>query len=96
MKKTISIILSAVIVITAIFCFGLANVSAASGNCGATGSSVTWNYDSSTKVLSLSGTGVVKDYGNTSLNRVPWYSYKDEITAVEVGEGITELGTLVF
>ena len=96
MKKIISVILSAVIVITALFCFGLANVSAASGNCGATGSSVTWNYDSSTKVLSLTGTGVVKDYGNTSLNRVPWYSYKNEITTVEVGEGITELGTLVF
>ena len=67
-----------------------------SGTCGATGSSVNWAYDSTSKTLTLTGTGATKSYGTTVLNRPPWYSVKTAITTVKVGEGITSIGQLNF
>lgn len=97
MKKIISVILSAALIIASVFCVNLAVVNAAtSGTCGATGSSVNWEYDSSTKTLTLTGTGATKNYGATAANRPPWYSVKGEITTLVVGEGITTLGYLNF
>lgn len=97
MKKMICAVLSVVLVITSVFCINLAVAQAAdSGSCGATGSSVNFTYDDTTKTLTLTGTGATKDYGNTVINRPPWYSYKSDITTVVVEEGITTLGYLNF
>lgn len=94
-KRIISAVVAVAVILSAVLCINL-SVSAASDDCSASGSSVKWSYDSSTTTLTITGTGAVKDYGVTGTNRVPWYSYKSQITAVVVDEGVTELGTCCF
>lgn len=97
MKKAISVILSAALIISCIFYLNIfPAVADDSGTCGASGSSVSYNYNSDTKTLTISGTGATKNYGQTGSNRPPWYSYKTEITTVVIDEGITTLGYLNF
>lgn len=45
-------------------------------------------------VLELSGTGSTYNYH--SKNTSPWYDYRDTITAVVIGDGITALGNQLF
>ena len=56
----------------------------ASGNCG---DNVTWNFDGNQ--LTFSGTGAMTDFTNGS---APWYVFRDYITAVEIGSGVTSMG----
>ena len=67
----------------------------ASGNCGSTGheSDVTWKL-SDAGVLTISGTGAMKDYG---WDGYPWNDYKDnDIKSVVIEEGVTNIPTLAF
>ena len=69
---------------------------ATSGSCG---TNATWSYDTSSKTLTISGTGVTKNYRNTSLGsneQAPWKEYKSAMTTLVVNEGITELGEYSF
>ena len=57
----------------------------ASGTCG---DNLTWTlYEGG--LLSISGTGAMDDYTNSSS---PWYSYKDSIKTVNIANGITAVG----
>ncbi len=47
-------------------------------------------------VLSLSGRGSMPDFNSTESEPVPWLEYKDEITGVVIGEGITTVGASAF
>ena len=78
--------------------FSTSALAASSGSCGATGSSVNYSYDSSTKTLTITGTGAIKDYSDVStiLTRVPWYDYRDECTSLVIGEGVTRIGNRAF
>lgn len=70
---------------------------ATSGTCGAAGNeaNVTWNIDTGTNTLTISGTGAMMDYPSNA----PWYdwmynkSYKGSQyqCSVVIGEGITEI-----
>lgn len=60
------------------------------GSCGA---NVTWKVDTSTGVLSVTGTGAMNDY--TYSTRF-WRNYSDYIKSVVVGEGITYIGKCAF
>ncbi|MGN1202208.1 MAG: leucine-rich repeat domain-containing protein, partial [Eubacterium sp.] len=96
-KRLIAMITVLALIVSALFCFNVSIAFGAdSGTCGATGSSVTWSYDSSTTTLTITGTGVIADYGLTVVKRAPWYSYKSNITTIIIGEGITEIGELDF
>jgi len=67
----------------------------ASGNCGDT---VTWSLDDA-GVLTVSGTGAMTDYAFDSSiqgTNAPWYSHKEAITTVVIGEGITYVGSYAF
>ena len=64
--------------------------SAADNQCGA---NATWSFDSTTGTLTISGTGTMYDYDNGTQ---PWYGYKDNITSVEIGNGITSIGNCAF
>lgn len=96
MKKIISAILALALVVTTTFCVSFSASAATSGNCGAVGSKVNWSYNAASKTLSLTGTGTIKNYGVTGINKVPWYDYREEITTINVGEGITALGQACF
>lgn len=59
-----------------------------SGDCG---ENVTWVYQSG--VLSITGTGPMYDY---EMWETPWEKYTDQITTIEIGQGITTIGDNAF
>ena len=85
MRKRLTAALTAFsLLVTVLFCFNtsIAFAKDDSGYCGAsssifsTGKNASYTYVEATKTLTITGTGATKDYGDTALNRVPWYDYK--------------------
>ena len=64
----------------------------ASGICGKQGDDLTWTLDEN-GLLTISGTGDMADYTSVP---VPWHTYRDSITSLNLGEGITSIGRLAF
>ena len=62
-----------------------------SGVCGAEDGNLTWEISDS-GMLSISGTGEMKDYSET--NPAPWP--KEEVTGVELQAGVTSIGSYAF
>ncbi len=96
MKKIISVLLTAAVSLTLMF-GGAASAfaadtssSATSGTCGA---DARWSYDTAARVLTISGSGEIYDYSRWS---VPWADYREEITKVVIGRGITRIGNHDF
>jgi hypothetical protein len=58
---------------------------------GTTGS-LTWSFNGGT--LTISGEGAMPNYGRVSAQ--PWFDYASEITAVEIGNGVTSIGKNAF
>lgn len=54
------------------------------------GDDITWNFDSNTGVLTISGTGDMAD------NTTPWSAHKNEITSVVIEDGVTSIGANSF
>ncbi len=63
----------------------------ASGECGAEGDNVVWQFDSEGK-LTISGTGEMADWEL----KQPWYDYTFDIVTVEVKSGVTHVGEMAF
>lgn len=61
----------------------------ASGDCG---DSVTWVL-SEDGILTLAGSGSMTDYDSTN---APWKEYVSSIKKIQIGEGVTSIGTLAF
>ena len=67
---------------------------ATSGTCG---DNATWSYNTSTKVLTITGTGAIYGYYYTEGNTTaPWKDYHDTMTTVKIGNGITRVGSFAF
>ena len=66
----------------------------ANGTCGAEGDNLTWSFDSSTGKLTISGTGEMEDYNNSS--SMPWNYYRNSIKTIEIAEGVTSIGDDAF
>ena len=64
-----------------------------SGNCGTSGSNVTWQLDSA-GTLTIAGTGAMEDYSGSTY--VPWYSSRSSIQTAVIQEGITSIGNYTF
>ncbi len=64
---------------------------AVSGVCGENAS---WNYDTETCTLTISGSGKMTDFGGSS--RIPWAAYRSEIRTVTVADGITSICSCAF
>ncbi len=98
-KRFLSVFLSLVLCFVSFFgMFSTSVFAATSGSCGATGSSVSWSYDSGTKTLTITGTGAIRDYSNLQAGsgRVPWYDNREECEYVVIGEGVTRIGDYSF
>ena len=95
MKKVLTGLVAAVVLITAAV-YNLIYTTAADGDkTGSCGENATWSFDETTGVLTISGTG------DMYTNYVPYdqwgyYQYKDEITEVVVEEGITYISKDAF
>ena len=60
-----------------------------SGICGA---NLTWSLNSN-GVLNITGTGPMADY---SSGNAPWYSYRTNISTINVNSGVTSIGSYAF
>ncbi len=95
MKKFISIILSAIIVFS-IFTIGVSAEGATSGKCG---DNLTWNFNKTTGVLTISGTGYMYnyDYNNEPpFDESPWRDYVYDIKKVIISKGVKSIGNSAF
>ena len=63
-----------------------------SDSTGVCGESLTWTLAGGT--LTISGSGAMTDYGES--NTAPWYSDREQITAVVVDRGVTGIGAYAF
>ncbi|GHT73367.1 hypothetical protein FACS189456_3730 [Bacteroidia bacterium] len=64
-----------------------------SGTCGETDADCHWSYNTSSKVLTISGTGAMTNYSSST--NAPWYSYRSEMTSVSI-TGVTSIGNYAF
>lgn len=71
----------------------IAASTASSGNCGDSGSNVTWSLDDN-GTLTISGSGKIEDY-RSDIDQ-PWYSNRSDITSVVIEPGVTSIGSLAF
>lgn len=62
-----------------------------SGQCG---DDLYWLYDPSTTTLTITGTGDMYDYTNST--HAPWYDYRTAITTVVLPDGLTKIGNYAF
>ena len=72
-----------------------------SGECGQTGSNVTWNYNPDSKTITVEGTGYMMYYnsvqnGESWSNGAPWKAFANEIEYVVISDGITYVGSNTF
>ena len=64
---------------------------AESGSCG---ENLTWDFNSSTGTLTISGTGAMEDYAGSYYNHSPWY-YKT-VKKLVINSGVTHIGSYAF
>lgn len=68
-----------------------------SGQCG---EGMTWTLNRTTQTLTIEGEGKMQNYAAwwnaPYADYAPWNDYRDEIIAVVIGEGITEVGERAF
>ena len=72
-------------------CLLNANIHASDGLIG-----TSWNFNESTGTLTISGDGPMKDYSFESYEDSPWYSFKEDIIAIVIEEGVTSVGDFSF
>ena len=58
------------------------------------GENVAWNYDASSKTLTISGTGAMDDY--SSADDQPWSSFSDDIESLMINKDVTSIGSFAF
>ena len=61
---------------------------------GICGENVTWSYNASNGVLTISGNGATEDYN--SWDDMPWYSRKRDIREAVISDGVTGIGAYAF
>ena len=64
-----------------------------SGTCGANGNNVIWSLNTSTGVLTISGSGAMSNYPGVNM---PWKSHRASITSVVISDGVTSIGYNAF
>ena len=91
MKRTISILLAVLTVVSVLAVTGVSASADASGKCG---DNVSWSFNSNTGKLTITGSGKMYDYTYESS---PWtkelFHY---ITSVSIGSGVTSIGDYSF
>lgn len=93
MKRLISVILSAMILISLLTAapsvsaavIGESSVAASSGTTG----DCTWSFDSSTGNMTITGTGDGRMAYYSDETKLPWYSLRSKIKTLTLGKGVT-------
>ena len=90
LKITSVILLCLALSLMAVSC-GNASAASSSGNCG---TGLTWEYDSKTNVLSISGNGKITDYASST--DAPWAAAKNSVKSITVSDGVEHIGNYAF
>ena len=69
-------------------------IAASADDSGSCGENVTYTFVEATGTLTISGTGAMTDYTNSSSR--PWFSYRNAIKTVVVTNGVTSIGKYAF
>ena len=72
------------------------NATVYSGSCGADGDNVNYSFDTSTGVLSITGTGAMTNYNIYAGIKSPWNSNRSYVKTIEISNGVTSIGNEVF
>ncbi len=102
MKKYLALFVSAITIIAMSSCSDSSSDNGGGGgggssmadDSGSCGTNVTWTYNSTTKTLTIQGSGVMRDYDFGK--DTPWYSYSTSIKTVIIEEGVTSIGNYAF
>ena len=95
MKKVLTGLVAAVVLITAAASNLIYTTAEDGDKTGSCGESVTWSFDATTGVLTISGKGdMYTKY--VPYDQWGYYQYKDEITEVVVEEGVTYISECAF
>ncbi len=90
-KRVLSLFLVFLMLFSLISVIGLNAFAATySGECG---ENLTWSLDTTTGILDITGTG---DMTECSKNSAPWYSYRNSIKTVNIGDSVTSIGAYAF
>ena len=89
-KKFLAIILAILMVVT-IIPLTAGAAAATSGTCG---ENLTWNFDTSTGTLTISGSGDMRNYSHGWSS--PWDSYDESVRKLVIDEGVTSIGDWAF
>ena len=107
MKKRIFVFTLLILLLTPLITFPISAESPLTGTCG---ENAYWEYDESTKTLTISGTGAIYDYDATFIgvgpdripkyeNPPPWYDKQETYKQMErlvIENGITRIGQEAF
>lgn len=96
MKRTFGLITAALLALALIVMVPKSALADAEGACG---ENVSYYYDATTKVLTLTGEGPTNDYTQNGNTRSPFYlnnTIKNNCVKIVVGEGITRVGNFLF
>ena len=93
-KRLLSFVLAVLMIASLLPATALAADIVASGTCGAegNGSNLTWTLDSE-GVLTISGTGAMKEYVPY---KAPWYGSSSRVKSAVIAEGVTSIGSYAF
>jgi len=89
--KIVAFVLCFCLSIAVSIVFSSAEENISSGSCN---DSITWEYDSSIRTLTINGSGNMPDY--PANKDVPWRSFVSSINTVSVSENITGIGAYSF
>ncbi|MBO7519174.1 MAG: leucine-rich repeat domain-containing protein, partial [Clostridia bacterium] len=92
LKNFLIIILSLIIVLSAICAIPFTVFAATySGNCG---ENVIWSFNTSSRILTISGSGEMCDYYGT--DHAPWLRMYPEVESIIIEDGVTSIGNYAF
>ena len=73
------------------------NAEVYSGDCGEQGDNVKWTLDTETGLLTIAGSGPMKNYQQRNkTTNVPWFIYSGSIIKVIIEDGVMTIGQFAF
>ena len=92
--KTSAYMRKVIMMLALMLCSVVSYANTQSGKCG---ENVSWEFDSTTGVLSITGTGAMYDYGYISgMDTSPWYLKRTLIKSIKISEGVSTIGSCSF
>ncbi len=81
-----------------LFCLLLCSIAMhAEVQTGSCGDNLTWQYDTDTKALTITGTGKMSNYYYyLDEGYAPWYEYQGDIAKILIADGVTSIGNYAF